>query len=254
MSNLNDFTNLTGSFKALIRNPELNYQILDFLPIPLEIFTPDGVCIFANRLWLEINNITDLSLVAGKYNAYTDPLMIEILGQENLDKIFRGETWSFSNFPVPIQDLLDRNIVSEKPFEAAKMDIFCIPVWEGDKFVYTIAFFTVKNIYIGRTEIAKAKEYMNDNWFDEFNASAIAKAANISRSHLHVLFRDNVGMTMNDYYKRIKVNHIKEKLADKNLSIAQAFSLCGEDSRGTYARVFKELTSMTPTEYRNSLQ
>jgi len=60
-------------------------------------------------------------------------------------------------------------------------------------------------------------------------------------------------MPPGDYHKRVKVNHIKEKLADKNMMIAEAFAACGEDSRGTYARVFKEVTGTSPKEYRASL-
>ena len=57
-----------------------------------------------------------------------------------------------------------------------------------------------------------------------------------------------------DYHKKVKLDHIKEKLMDKNLTIAEAFSFCGEDNRGTYTRTFKEMTGMTPTEYRNNLK
>jgi len=34
---------------------------------------------------------------------------------------------------------------------------------------------------------------------------------------------------------------------------AGIFIACGEDSRGAFVRTFKELTGMTPTEFRNSL-
>jgi len=58
---------------------------------------------------------------------------------------------------------------------------------------------------------------------------------------------------MHDYYKKVKVDHIKERLRDKSLNIAEVFALCGEDNRGALGRTFKELTGMTPRGYRNSL-
>jgi len=57
-------------------------------------------------------------------------------------------------------------------------------------------------------------------------------------------------MSPQQYYKKIKIDKIKEKLLDPGLSIAQAFSECGVDSGGTYFRHFKETTGETPTEFR----
>jgi AraC-like DNA-binding protein len=120
--------------------------------------------------------------------------------------------------------------------------------------LFTICIYIAKNVYTGRTEINKAKEYIDNSWLEAFDGKAVARAANVSPSHLYALFRSNTGMTINDYYKRVKVEHIKEKLADENLTIAEAFSFCGADSRGGFSKTFKELTGMTPTEYRNSLK
>jgi len=64
------------------------------------------------------------------------------------------------------------------------------------------------------------------------------------------MFKQFSGMPPNAYYQKIKVEKIKEKLLDPNLTIAQAFAECGVDSKGTYLRCFKEITGQTPTEYR----
>lgn len=59
-------------------------------------------------------------------------------------------------------------------------------------------------------------------------------------------------MTMHDYYIKVKVDRIKEKPADRSYNVKEAFAACGEDSRSGFARTFKELTGMTPSEYRNN--
>ena len=257
MSNDNtspDLDMLSAPFRALIGNEGLNYQLLDLLPFPINFFAPDGTAIFVNRASMEMVGSKDASLMVGKYNLKHDPICLEILGQETIDKIFRGETVSIKDFPAPIQDVVDRGVIDEKPWEAATMDMFLLPIWDGDIFTCTICFFTVKNIYHGNPEIVKVKQYIDEHWLDEHDDEAIAKAVNISASHLYALFRSNTGMTMYDYYKSVKVEHIKEKLKDGKLNIAEAFSFCGVDSRGTFARVFKEITGMTPKEYRSGLK
>ena len=253
MNSPNELEKLSEPFKALIGNAGLNYQLLDLLPIPIEIFSPGGMSIFSNRAGLELNNIKDSSLIDGKYNMRTDKVCIDIFGQEVMNRIFSGEAVSIPDFPAPIQDVVDRGVIDEKPWEAATMDIFCLPIWDGDVFTCTICFFTVKNIYHGKQEVVDTKKYIDEHWLDEFDEDVIAKAVNVSPRHLRLLFRNNTGTTMYDYYKSVKVDHIKEKLVDKNLTVAEAFSFCGVDSRGGFGKIFKQLTGMTPREYKDSL-
>ena len=254
MSDLRRFEELSEPFKALIGNRELVYQLLDLHPTPTEIFAPDGMCIYVNRAIMEINNIPDANMVVGKYNVYKDPLMVEILGQENLDKVFRGETWSYSGFPAPIQDLVDRGVMGDKqPYEAATMDLFCLPIWDGDTFVCTICFFQVNNIYKGRTDMAKAREYIETHWREELNVDEVARLVNLSQRHFHRIFKEIVGDTPKGFYQRIKIEKLKEKLLDGDISIEQAFEACGVDYRGkTYLTLFKEETGYTPSEYRKA--
>ena len=248
------FSMLSEPFKALIGNEKLNYQLLDMLPTPIEIFAPDGMSIFTNRACMEMNGGKDANLLVGKYNLKNDPVCLEILGRETIDKIFMGESVTIADFPAPIHDVVDRGVIDEKPWEAATMDIFCLPILDGDTFVCTICFFTIKNMYHGKPEIVDTKKYIDEHWLDEFDENDIAKAVNVSPSYLRSLFRNNAGTTMYDYYQSVKITHIKEKLTDKNLSIAEAFSFCGVDSRGRYGKTFKQLTGMTPREYRDTLK
>jgi YesN/AraC family two-component response regulator len=127
-------------------------------------------------------------------------------------------------------------------------------MWDGDKLAFVVCVFIIKRMYQGSPDVAKAKEYIDQHWIDEFNPDEVAKAVNISLSHLRSLFKQHTGETMNDYYKKVKVDHLKEKLADKSLSVTEAFEACGVDSQGWIVRVFKEKTGMSPKEFRNSLK
>jgi methylphosphotriester-DNA--protein-cysteine methyltransferase len=60
-------------------------------------------------------------------------------------------------------------------------------------------------------------------------------------------------MTPGEYHKKVLVEHIKEKLSDKNLSIKEAFAACGEDSQGWIAKkLFKDIAGITPKQFRES--
>jgi len=252
MSSQDDMEKLSAPFRALINNQAFNTQLLDLNPTPIEIFAPDGMCLYANQACLELNNIIDANLLVGKYNAYTDPMMIQILGQENLDKVFSGETWSFSDFPAPIQEVTDRGITDGKPFEAATMDLYCLPIWDGDVFTCTICFFTVKNMYKGRADIIKAQGYIKENWRDDFDLDKVAQSVNLSRRHFQRIFKEVTGKTPIEFYQNEKIEKIREKLLDDSLSIEQAFAACGVDYRGKYHRYFTDRIKMSPSEYRKA--
>ena len=232
-------------------NKKLLFQIVDMFPIPIEIFEPGGTSIFLNRAGMEVNNITDSGLIVGKYNLLNDPVCNDQMGlREGIQRAFRGEIVSYTDFIPPIQDLVDRGIITEKPYEKAFMDLFLYPVWNREKLAFVVCVFIVKSMYQGRPDVMKAKEYIDKYWERDFNPVSLAKSVNMSVSQLYKLFKQHTGLTPGDYYKKCKVDHIKEKLIDKNLSIKDAFAACGENSRGTYARVFKEATGISPTQFR----
>jgi AraC-like DNA-binding protein len=250
----NDLSSLPDACKDLIGNREFVSQKFDQFPLPIEIFAADGTLIFANRASLEFSHIQDASLVVGKYNVLRDPVFLEIFGTENLERMARGESGFFPDLPVPNQSLVDRGVIDSKPVEAATMSMFAIPVWSGGVFLYMVCVFLPKQTYAGNPKIAQAKKYIDEHWIDAFDGNAVARAVGVSTNHLHVLFRKHVGGTVFDYYKSVKVDHIKEKLVDMNLSIAEVFHFCGVDSKGAFARIFKKLTGMTPKEYRSLLE
>jgi AraC-like DNA-binding protein len=213
---------------------------------------PDGTAIFLNRAFLEFNNIQNPngSTGIGEYNIFKDPMLIEY--RDVFQKAFRGET-VYSPLKPPIKDLVDRGFVQDKPFESADIDVYFYPVWDGDKLAYVICVFIVKVVYRGQPDVAKAKEYIESHWQDEYDPEAVAKSVYMSKRQLYSLFKQHTGMAPGDYYNKCKIEHIKEKLMDKNLTITEVFAACGEDSQGWLRKKFKATTGMSPKEYRESL-
>jgi len=227
----NDFSKLSESFKGLLGSPEMMFQFLDILSQPIQVFDPDGTLIFSNKVFLDFNGIEYPSAAIGKYNLLRDPVCDALFGHETLVRGFRGETIICRNIPAPIDDLVNRGFVKEKPFETAYLDASLLPIFNGDKLAYVINTFAINRIYQGLPEVARAKEYIDSHWLDKFDAHAVAKAVNVSYSTMAPIFRQQTGMTLQDYYQQVKIDHIKEKLGDKSLTIQQVFNACGADSR-----------------------
>jgi AraC family transcriptional regulator len=248
----NPFT--VTSFNPICESEERLFQIAELFPIPIQIFKRNGDIVFVNEAVLRMWNVKDTSQIIGKYNLIRDPFAN---GQPELKdgirKAFKGETVLIPDVRIPLENFWKwykaRNPVYD--IEAIYTDILHFPVAGANgQMAYMVAIFFTSRIYQGKSEVAKAREYLENNWQEEFNIDSIAKAACISSSHLVRLFKKHTGMTPYSYYQEIKVARLKEALRDKNLSVYQAFLSCGFKYPGNFARFFKEQVGMTPSQYR----
>ena len=234
---------------------EFTFRFLDLFPYMVEIFAPDGTAIFVNQASLTINKITDANLLIGRYNIINDPVCNDQMGlREGIQRaFFHGESYSWFDVAAPVQDLVNRGLIAEKPFEKSYMDFHLYPVKDNGKLLFVVFICNAKKLYYGRPDLARAKEYIDTHWQGEYDKDEVASAVDMSVAQLYKLFKEHTGITPGDYHKKVKVERIKEKLADKNMSVKEAFASCGEDSQGWILRVFKEVAGMTPKQYRESL-
>jgi len=247
--------NLIQYFQKAGEADEAWFKILDMFPFPIEIFAPDGTSVYINRALVKLTGISDANLVVGKYNLLKDPVCNDQLGyRTEIKRAFNGEAVTCKGFPFLIQILEDQHIIKEKPFEKATMDLYLFPVCKDDKLHFVVNVFMVKALYFDRPDLTRAEEYLDTHWQDEYDSHTVAESVNMSERQLYNLFKRYAGTTPGEYLKMCKIEHIKEKLADKNLSIKEVFASCGENSHGWFAKVFKEATGMSPKEYRDSIK
>jgi len=249
--------NFTQAFQSAFGNEDMLFQLVDLFPIPIEIFSPDGTTVFVNRACCEVWNVPGPQHIIGNYNIVKDPVVNDKLGlREYVRRAFEGETLSVSDVKVPLEDMSSRYEEKDSSFDVFSLytDITSFPIWDKEqKIAYIVNIFITSSLYQGRPDIARAREYMDKHWRDEFELGKVAEAVNLSIYHFARLFKKHTGETPYSYYKKIKIDKLKEKLHDKNLSISETFAACGVDYNGAFARIFKEIVGMSPSEYRESV-
>lgn len=204
-----------------------------------------------NKAMLSEYKISNPDVIVGKYNIFKDPDII-VTGQ--LDKVklaFRGETVFFQDVKVPLEGIMNRYGINDYDLEAVYQDITLFPIVDDAKrVVYVAALLVNRRIYRGKDKIEKAKEYIGTHWREKFDLNETAQAAGLSKAHFTKLFRKHTGLTPLEYYTNYKIRKIKEKLLDYNLTIAQAFAACNMKYNGHSARVFKNKTGVSPSDFR----
>jgi AraC-like DNA-binding protein len=245
-------------FQTFTGNEEALFQVADLFPVPIEIFRPDGTAAFANRAWLDIHNISSQSDIVGTYNVLTNTIVNEKLGLgPYVKRMFEGEVLLTPETKAPLEDFSDwcnaRN--ADFPIESMYMEILCFHVLTpGGNASHFIGMFIPTRIYQGNPDIARAKEYIDNHWFDEYDTATVAAAVNLSRYHFIRLFKKQTGMTPYSYYQNVKVNKLKAALCDKRLTISEAFSSCGVEYSGNFAKIFRDIVGVTPSAYRNLIK
>ena len=132
--------------------------------------------------------------------------------------------FSFSPKTIAIPETLDK--IEEKP------------VSEDD-----IA--TVKHL------MENEKAYLNP----ELNLSDLAKLAEMTRGQLSETINSGFNKNFNDFVNQYRVEAFKDMLKEnkqQQLSLLGIAQECGFNSKATFNRVFKKLTSFSPTEYLKS--
>ncbi len=249
---------ILASFQSVFGNEEMLFQVAELFPVPIQIFSPDGMTVFASRAVLEMWNISDPSQIVGKYNLRKDPVVNERLGlSEHVRRVFEGETVLVPDVKVPLGDFANWYQARNPDYSVESMytDILNFPIRDVEgKITHIVSVFVTTRIYPGKSDIAKAKEYIENHWLEEFDMARIAAAASLSRYHFARLFKKHTGMTPYSYYQDMKVKKLKQALRDANLSIAEAFLSCGVDYNGNFAKVFKDKVGMTPSQYRKTIR
>ena len=77
----------------------------------------------------------------------------------------------------------------------------------------------------------------------------LADAVNLSPSHLRRLFKAETGTPLNQYVKSLRLEKSKELMKHTFLNMKQIMFAVGIKDKSQFARDFKRLTGITPTQY-----
>jgi AraC-like DNA-binding protein len=98
--------------------------------------------------------------------------------------------------------------------------------------------------------ITKALELMNSRLKTDLSMAELAKATNVSQSHLFELFQKYLGASPLNLYLSLKTEYAKTLLSDQNLTIKEIAEECGYNDPYTFSKQFKKFAGMSPNAYR----
>lgn len=242
---------LQESLRATWEQQNLFAKIIEHFPYPLEIYDRDGTVIMVNRAMLSSLGSPDINMVVGKYNLFKDPDILEKGLLDAAKEVMQGRTAVMTNVKVPIESLRERYKTGKLNIDIMYQDITAFPIFnEQGEVTHGAVMLINRKAYKGKTSVVNAIEYLENNWSNEYDLNATAAAADLSPYHFSRVFKNETGFTPYNYYQKIKIEHLKERLRDRRLTVKEAFHSCGMEYTGHSFGVFKKFTGYTPLQYR----
>lgn len=100
------------------------------------------------------------------------------------------------------------------------------------------------------TRIKLMLTYIKEHFSEELSIEDIAASAAISPSECLRCFKATINITPIQYVKQFRIQKAAELLLSTDRKITDIGSLCGFQEMSYFAKSFRELKGMTPTEYR----
>jgi len=101
--------------------------------------------------------------------------------------------------------------------------------------------------------IQKLKSYIDEHIVEDVSLTRLSEVTGYNSSYLSRVFKQNTGITINEYICKRKLSRITELLLDNNLNISDIAEKTGFNSRTYFNNFFRRMTGVSPQEYRRHL-
>lgn len=100
--------------------------------------------------------------------------------------------------------------------------------------------------------IQNAMTYIDEHFTDTLSLKQIAEIANMSPSYFSQVFKSINGFSAWDYIISCRISMAQQLLQTTDLSVLDIAAKCGFNNSANFNRQFKKITTVSPTEYRQS--
>lgn len=94
------------------------------------------------------------------------------------------------------------------------------------------------------------KEYIDNNYQNKIQLDELSNVFFINKFYLTRLFKENYGVTIQNYILDKRITKAKELLRFSDYNIERIAEECGVGDANYFSRVFKKVEGLTPKEYK----
>jgi AraC family transcriptional regulator len=103
------------------------------------------------------------------------------------------------------------------------------------------------------TQLSRVKQLIYGRMDKEVSLQEMASAAGLSTNYFNQMFRRSTGQAAHQFVLNARVEHAKDLLKSPRLRMIDVAVSCGFQTSQHFARVFRSICAVTPTEYRRAI-
>ena len=110
----------------------------------------------------------------------------------------------------------------------------------------------MKKITSKRLSIQEIKTYIEEHFPEKMALEILSERFFVNKYYLAKIFKEQYGFTVNAYISHIRITRAKELLRFSQKSVEEIGRSCGFQDANYFARCFKRIEGISPTQYRES--
>lgn len=95
---------------------------------------------------------------------------------------------------------------------------------------------------------------LEDSVYQKFSVARFCEEMQYSTAYLSKIFMQNYGCSIGTYMTRLKIGEAKKLIREHTYNFTQIADMLGYTDPFYFSRVFRRVTGMSPTEYKNSVR
>ena len=101
--------------------------------------------------------------------------------------------------------------------------------------------------------VAQMISFIDDHVYHKITVEQICRETKYSQAYLSKIFKQTTGYTLLEYILTRKIKEAKKLIREERFNFTQISDMLVFDNPHYFSRVFKRITKITPTEYKNSV-
>lgn len=101
-----------------------------------------------------------------------------------------------------------------------------------------------------KLDINRVRKYLDEHYKERITLDDLSSSFFINKFYLTRVFRETYGSTINNYILSHRITESKQLLRFTDMSVEQIAETVGMEDSGYFARAFKKVEGISPTEYR----
>lgn len=98
--------------------------------------------------------------------------------------------------------------------------------------------------------IKKSLHYVETNYAGKLTIAEMAKSVGLNKNYFSAFFKENIGMTPQQYIIKFRINKACELMENKGLTIGDISRSVGYEDTLGFSKIFKKEKGMSPKKYR----